>query len=155
MVELMAVLVCGGGMACSPPTEPMAIPAAASAVPESGYECRTLTFTVSGTSTVVPEYPDSSCATGLKIIPGGMTWSAASRTLGVSLRVLNQTGLDIQLPLRLELPEGGKIILMPSQGAGTNKIAALNADSTLAGNRKLWLLGSLNCSRETQVLNAR
>ncbi len=126
---------------CAEPVEPAAVirPSATVGAPAA---CGRIKFSIANANSATWEVPDRNCGAGLVLINvSGVRWQEASnRLLTISLRVLNTSGQAVQLPLRLELPVEGKSVLVPPNQP-SSKIVPLNMDSTLANDRKLWLVG--------------
>ena len=103
-------------------------------------QCAELVFRITGTRASF-SYPSQPCAMGPASIRfDRMIWDGSRRVLTIQVRALNSAKEAVPLPVRLQLPASGRVVLAPPGTAG-DSIAPLNADSTLAGDRRLWLIG--------------
>jgi subtilisin family serine protease len=138
---LIVSLLCGmsaGGCVMGQPAEPLF------ATVGSSYFCGRVQFTITGPTTVTPDWPDRPCNGNppLAILDAGpMGWDEANgRTLTMPLRIVNRGIEPVQLPVRLILPVNGKTVLNPFETPNSTMIP-LNADSTRADGTKVWLVG--------------
>jgi len=145
---LMQMAVCGALGGCGEPTDRDrrpgmdAAPAPSpSPAPATARQCArvTLTLTTAGASFA---YPSAGCQVGTALIRfDRMAWDGGNRTLTVQVRGHNPGRTAVLLPLRLDLPANGKLVLDPP-GAPAESLVPLNADSTLALDRTIWLIGT-------------
>jgi hypothetical protein len=144
---LMQMAVCGALGGCGEATDrdprPGAdAPPAPSPSPASSAarQCArvTLTLTTAGASFA---YPSAGCQVGSALIRfDRMAWDGGNRTLTVQVRGHNPSRTAVPLPLRLDLPANGKVVLAPP-GVPPESLVPLNADSTLALDRAVWVIG--------------
>ena len=139
----LAVTLCLGG--CGDVQEPaapsVATPPPSLAVTSTGT-CVRVTFQITSATAATGTYPSNSCTpAGLNIQTGGtVTWNGTTRTLSLPVRIRNTTTQSVELPIRLELPTSGKQVLAPT-GTPATALVPLNMDSTLAADKKVWLIG--------------
>ncbi len=102
--------------------------------------CAQLAFQLTGRAASF-SYPSHPCAFGAASIRfDRMTWNEPKRILTVAVRAVNPGRQAAPLPVRLELPANGRVVLAPP-GTAADSIAPLDMDSTLATGRALWLIG--------------
>ena len=137
----LLVLVGCGGVGCAEPADPLTAKPP-DVTMTTGAACARVTFEITGSRSVTTTYPSPGCTVGLVVINSAATstWNGTTRTLTLEIKVVNTSGRPVDLPVRLEVPADGKMVLLPA-GTSADSLVPLNTDSTLANDRKLWLFG--------------
>jgi len=140
MINVLMQLACGVLSAGAEPTNAI-VPKPDLTITTTG-ECAKARYEITGPTSLTTHFPQAGCTIGLVVLQAdaGTTWDGSTRILTLRMRIRNTTSQPIALPVRLELPVNGKGIVTPD-GTSIDSIVPLNMDSTLADDRKLWLLG--------------
>ena len=142
MTLTLAASLCSGSCRDEELLAPRAVHPFQALLVTSDSLCARITVTVSGTSTVSSTWPSTaSCTTNLVLIKGSTPkWAGSTRKLSLFVKLTNNSGGSLQLPIRLYLPATGVTVLTPA-GTPASTVVALNPDSSEAGGGRVWFTG--------------
>jgi hypothetical protein len=143
MILALSLSLCVGIGGCEEPTAVVRPPHRPPELLVQGPpSCGQLQFTIVSSSAATVTFPSLACGTGLILIKAANpTWNGTTRILTLQVRVKNASGQSVNRPVRVELPDTGRVVLAPG-GQLPTKITAETPDTLYPSGTGVWFAGT-------------